>query len=1753
MFGPSAPRSTNPFASAQAAPASCCGVQISVCEATGLEPRTLTDPMALGLNAGPGDNVEANNYLPIDESNGFIAAVRVTLGATTRQNVCVLPERVTLTAVVTRESVVIWDLRVTVTNRLGGTAAAILDVPRLPDLLLLEEEHMCDKIQYNPEVMEKEQADASYEAAASSTTHSATLSDTADDAFQIKLDKIPDGATAIFGCRFLQGSGLRRRDRVGADGEAPPERIADVSIVPGYTPLDAVGVPFELQVYVGPGLTVIVPEDEVLREDVIKLGREADRAALRYLRGLRDVSPAVSELLQLGPTLLSAGALDSWRRLSWSSPTGLARGTLIRIRLSEPQVDLIAELRKLTIGAPAQKDPAMAAEAALCSAVHAVDTIDGVCFAPEDGSKLASTLVDLTLPLAPLPGLAPTSAPHELYVIVDTSGSTAMRVHSDSLGGQVARLDTSKHLLRAILNALPVHLNALRDQQLINTQPVRVRLWSFDDRTTSLADVMLPADRTEPGDVVEQLQAQLRALRPGGCTNYDSWSAELRACVAVNPASLHSVILVTDGGATSRERFFGEIDAIRKQPGVGFFQVDCLGYGPWLDPSCVSWLARMTGGEALMVASLEGRAIQTKVLGLLARSVLRAASRLTLRVHGAQLLALRNGSDAAAPPPEWAHESAALGGLSSQGVMEGDPTFTVRALPGTRLKMILLHPSGALGAVANPPTPRNPNDVSGLDKLIKGNSKSGARPSVSLTLGDGRMTYSFPLGEKACIVTAAGTADAAVAPTGPEDLASAAARRRAATSSGPPEPADDWELVETAPPSPSRRGHSSRGESRGAPKAVPVLSDGDRAVASLRAKLALKPTQQALRHLPLLEPAYHPAGTVAMPEVCTAKRALVTLRTSLLGQLVAPSVTKGCAVAQLESGLAPVPEDCRPKPSALRAAFSAYRLTFDEAHKARAALDQQQQQQQQQASNGGSSYRGGSLFGGPCFGSVGGAATTLSFGGGDPQNYNGTVGASSRGGFAPSCAFGPAPLGSTAAFRAAPPSPSASPAFGAPPQLSPAVGERLYSSHEASSRRPPPASPAPSPVSFGAAPIGAVPFGAAGQGPRAPYAPFGATSASPAVIGFAPPSPSCTPFSPAHLASTSSPPHQVAVLSAAPAAAPAAGGGLFSAPAAAPAVGAPPPWAAPVPTPFGFRYRPTGRFSSPVDEDDADAAEHLTSPPTMSRWLRESLGGVYAASVAALDEAAPAPAQPWRPITIGAAPLAKATKVLVRLTRASLEETLVILVARVRSTLDAQSIAMLAARPPVNFGSPFGRGGPFGRTHEDRQLATPIWSTGNPLKVINSISASQPALGTGAAAAIGGEAPTSGSSAQSAALLPAVPCLRAHPMAKMVGRTPAGYQSTSCDQCQRTSLERSAPFFFHCASCRYDLCERCAATKIGVSVSALSAPPAPPSAAHSPAMQLPIVPLTLRLFEGIRVLGLGGAADGPAADFATWVSARAASAEAAQEAAASAADLKAHIAPVLALATVHLGLGAVAGGLDVTPALVWPWHTPPAAVPVVTGQPTPASRTATAPSAPAESSMGVVLGITIRSVHDPAYAAAVTERSAQTPLFSPAVRRDLYAIVLNPSAPGAPAADPSGYGVAFIGKPSVLGGALDTLAYVDRAALPALLSEWTLFEDSVLLESLQQIGLTTAPALATTLAFEQYLAATARAAWTTDTVQRLSCEFLVAFAVEMTPRLDINHRVRSCKLSAADVATLSTAPFASFVDQGMLRTFQTMP
>lgn len=448
--------SRSPFGVSTAAARHFCNVQVTVCESAGAAARKLEQrpPSDHTVLAAPGDNTEANNYIPFDDSNAFVAPVRVTLGASTKQNVSVLPEHVALTAIVSREAGVIWDLRVTVTNNLGATAAAILAVPRLPDLLLLEEEHVCGGVEFRPTIMEKEQADAHFEMAAASSTHSATLSDTAEDAFHIKLDKIPDGATATFGCRFLQSAGLKRRDAVGADGDTPATCIGDLTIVPGYTPLDGAGVPFDFTLHVGPGLRVTLPEDEVLREDVTKCTADASAASLRRFAHRAHSTdpnlppdlppPAICEIVQLGPTLLSGnGSERGMRRLSWKSVCGLSRGTLLRCRLAEAQPDLTKALSTLSLGGSGSGSgaaPPTDTAANLHAALHMVDTIDAVAFEPTDGSKLASTLVELTVPLSPLPGLEAATAPHEIYVIIDTSGSTGMRVHSAALGGQVSPL-----------------------------------------------------------------------------------------------------------------------------------------------------------------------------------------------------------------------------------------------------------------------------------------------------------------------------------------------------------------------------------------------------------------------------------------------------------------------------------------------------------------------------------------------------------------------------------------------------------------------------------------------------------------------------------------------------------------------------------------------------------------------------------------------------------------------------------------------------------------------------------------------------------------------------------------------------------------------------------------------------------------------------------------------------------------------------------------------------------------------------------------------------------------------------------------------------------------------------------------------------------------------------------------------------------------------------------------------------------------
>lgn len=182
-------------------------------------------------------------------------------------------------------------------------------------------------------------------------------------------------------------------------------------------------------------------------------------------------------------------------------------------------------------------------------------------------------------------------------------------------------------------------------------------------------------------------------------------------------------------------------------------------------------------------------------------------------------------------------------------------------------------------------------------------------------------------------------------------------------------------------------------------------------------------------------------------------------------------------------------------------------------------------------------------------------------------------------------------------------------------------------------------------------------------------------------------------------------------------------------------------------------------------------------------------------------------------------------------------------------------------------------------------------------------------------------------------------------------------------------------------------------------------------------------------------------------------------------------------------------------------------------------------------------------------------------------LFTPAVYRDIYAVLLNPRAPGATSSAPSAAAVAaatrgripfevsLVAKSSKSDAqlspgsacSLDTFAFIDRPGDGCTLpSGWVALQDDIMLRALSLIGQTDPMALAATKAFEAYLT-TQVANWGPAEAARLSSDFLVAFGNEMTPRLDVHHRIRSCKLSAQEVDALRASPA---VDQAVLRTFQ---
>jgi hypothetical protein len=172
--------------------------------------------------------------------------------------------------------------------------------------------------------------------------------------------------------------------------------------------------------------------------------------------------------------------------------------------------------------------------------------------------------------------------------------------------------------------------------------------------------------------------------------------------------------------------------------------------------------------------------------------------------------------------------------------------------------------------------------------------------------------------------------------------------------------------------------------------------------------------------------------------------------------------------------------------------------------------------------------------------------------------------------------------------------------------------------------------------------------------------------------------------------------------------------------------------------------------------------------------------------------------------------------------------------------------------------------------------------------------------------------------------------------------------------------------------------------------------------------------------------------------------------------------------------------------------------------------------------------------------------AALAERQRQSSLFVPAVRRDVYKVLLCPRSPGTPppptaAGGGTVFGVGLALRGGESGGPADAFClYELSCGCPLGMRQ---AEPSALSDAISAIGGTSPASHALTLAFESFLARLAACAWTSAHVQPLSVEFLVAFSCELTPRLDVHDRIRSSELSAPQVRVLSSPPFCAYANQ----------
>lgn len=193
-----------------------------------------------------------------------------------------------------------------------------------------------------------------------------------------------------------------------------------------------------------------------------------------------------------------------------------------------------------------------------------------------------------------------------------------------------------------------------------------------------------------------------------------------------------------------------------------------------------------------------------------------------------------------------------------------------------------------------------------------------------------------------------------------------------------------------------------------------------------------------------------------------------------------------------------------------------------------------------------------------------------------------------------------------------------------------------------------------------------------------------------------------------------------------------------------------------------------------------------------------------------------------------------------------------------------------------------------------------------------------------------------------------------------------------------------------------------------------------------------------------------------------------------------------------------------------------------------------------------------IVGVTVKTNFD---VEEMVAREQDVGMYTAAVRRGIYSIMRNPNNlqfGASSTCEDSVFGVAILVKKS--GGlGWDTFAFADRHAFQEMDPDgYKALGDDEIIKAIGSIGMINPVSLALTGAFEAYLSQLSKS-WGDGEVSSLSVEFLVAFGRELGPRLDVNNRLRTKKLTEEEMLILSSHPFASCVGLQAMRQYQSCP